>query len=99
MKIAEYDPGVRSDCMVLKALSADEQTRLEAEIREKAWRDEMDRLDGAKAQGISIGREQGIQERDQQIVKNMYEDGLTPEIIAKYLRLDISNVKRYLNLQ
>ena len=68
MQIAEHDPGVRSACMVLKDLSADEEMRLQAEMREKAWRDEMDRLDGAREKGreegreqcIGIGREQGI---------------------------------------
>ncbi len=56
MQIAEHDPGVRSACMVLKDLSADEEMRLQAEMREKAWRDEMDRLDGAREQGIGIGK-------------------------------------------
>ena len=91
MQVAEHDAGVRSACMVLKDLSADEQTRLAAEMREKAWRDEMDRLDGAKATGRT--------ERDQEHVKNMYEDGLAPDQIAKYLRLDLSDVKRILNIQ
>ena len=44
--------GLRSACMVFKELSADEKTRLEAEQREKGWRDEMDRLYGAKEEGI-----------------------------------------------
>ncbi len=91
MQVAEHDAGVRSACMALKDLSADEQTRLAAEMREKAWRDEMDRLDGAKAKGRT--------ERDQEHVKNMYEDGLAPDQIAKYLRLDLSNVKGILNIQ
>ena len=56
MQIAEHDPGVRSACMVLKDLSADEEMRLQAEMREKAWRDEMDRLDGAREKGIDIGK-------------------------------------------
>ena len=91
MQLAEHDAGVRSACMVLKDLSADEQTRLEAEAREKAWRDEMDRLDGAIAKGRK--------ERDCENVRNMHEDGLTPEQIAKYLRLDIDSVKGILNIQ
>ena len=71
MQIAEHDPGVRSACMVLKDLSADEEMRLQAEMREKAWRDEMDRLDGAREQGIGIGREQGIDIGKKSVAKNL----------------------------
>ncbi|MBR3663408.1 MAG: hypothetical protein IKN64_01990 [Desulfovibrio sp.] len=87
MQVAEHDAGVRSACMVLKDLSADEQTRLAAEMREKAWRDEMDRLDGV------------IAKTNSEHVKNMYEDGLAPDQIAKYLRLNLSDVKGILNIQ
>ena len=93
MQFAEQNANVRTECMVLKDPSIDEQTRLEAERREKAWRDEMDRLDGAKNAGI--GREQ----RDQENVTNMYADGLSPEQIARYLRINLSTVTKILNLQ
>lgn len=92
MQLAEHDAGVRSACMLLKELSADERTRLEAEMREKAWRDEMDRYDTALAEGIEKGREQ---ERGEN-VRNMHEDGLSPEQIAKHLRLDLGAVDEIL---
>lgn len=95
MQAATQNTNVQAACMVLKDLSADEKTRLEAEMREKAWRDEMDRLDGATEKGIGIGREQ----RDREHVKNMYADGLTPEQIARYLRMDVRTVTKILSLQ
>ncbi|MCR4667353.1 MAG: hypothetical protein K5657_08700 [Desulfovibrio sp.] len=45
------DTGEDETHLVLKNPSADEQIRLKALNREKAWRDEMDRLDGAKGKG------------------------------------------------
>ena len=62
MQLAEQNAEVRSACMVLKELSADKRTRLEAEQREKAWRDEMDRIDSAREEGIQIGKEIGEKE-------------------------------------
>ena len=60
MQYAAQDAGVKEACDILKHLSADERMRLDAENRMKAWRDEMDRLDGAREEGIGIGRKQGI---------------------------------------
>ena len=48
MEYAAQNSGVNDACIVLKALSADEQMRLEAENRQKAWRDEEDRLEGVR---------------------------------------------------
>ena len=78
-----------------KELSADERTRLEAEMREKAWRDEMDRYDTALAEGI----EKGIEKRDSDHVKSMNEDGFKPEQIAKHLRLHLGSVKKILSIK
>ncbi len=65
--------------MVLKELSADKRTRLEAEQREKAWRDEMYRIDGARKEGIQIGKEIGkergekecTRKKERIVLKNM----------------------------
>ena len=101
MQAAEQNASVRAACMVLKDLSADEKPRLEAEMREKAWRDEMDRLDGATEKGIGIGREQGIgigrEQRDQEHVKSMHANGFSSEQIAQYLCLDLNFVTKVLS--
>ena len=89
MQAAEHNENVRAACMVLKDLSADEQTRLEAERREKAWRDEMDRLDGAKDAGIGIGIDIGTKNVARNLLRmNLPLDqicqatGLTPEELS-----------------
>ena len=101
MQAAEQNANVRAACMVLKDLSGDEKIRLEAEMREKAWRDEMDRLDGATEKGIGIGREQGIgigrEQRDQEHVKSMHANGFSSEQIAQYLCLDLNFVTKVLS--
>ena len=79
MQLAEHDPGVRSACMVLKDLSADEETRLQAEMREKAWRDEMDRLEGA----IGLGREQGIGLGKKEVARNLLRMNLPLDQISE----------------
>ena len=91
MQVAEHDSGVHSACMVLKELSADEKTRLQAEMREKAWRDEVDRLEGAmekgvrigKEQGIGIGREQGIGIGKKDVARNLLRMNLPLDQISK----------------
>ena len=110
MLLAEQNVGLRSACMVLKELSADEKTRLEAEQREKAWRDEMDRLYGAKEEGIKIGKEIGKEEGIQiatdmvtqqmnlMYLNNMYKNGLPFEEMTKYSGLDVETIKKILNL-
>ena len=99
MHLAEQNANVRDACIELKKLSADEKAHLEAEMLEKAWRDEMDRLDGAIEKGIGIGRKQGRDQMKQENVTNMYADGLPPEQIARYLRMDVNAVTKILSLQ
>ena len=108
--IDERNMELRSAYMVFKELSADEKTRLEAEQREKAWRDEMDRLYGAKEEGIKIGKEIGKEEGIQiatdmvtqqmnlMYLNNMYKNGLPFEEMTKYSGLDVETIKKILNL-
>ena len=105
MQLAEQNAGVRSACIVRKELSADKRTRLEAEQREKAWRDEMDRIDGAREEGIQIGKEigqeigekEGSRKKEWIVLKNMRKDGCSLEKMAEYIELDIETVKKLLN--
>lgn len=86
---------MRDACVVLKELSADDQARLEAQMRKKAWRDEMDRLDGA----IEKGRQEGRNQRDIENVKNMYSKGLSITQIADYLDMNVNAVEKILSIQ
>ena len=97
MQLAEQNAEVRSACMVLKELSADKRTRLEAEQREKAWRDEMDRIDGAREEGIQIGEKEGARKKEWIVLKNMQKDGCSLEKMAKYIEVDIETVNMLLS--
>ena len=61
-------------------LSADERTRMLAEARENARRDEASRIDGAREEGIHIGEERG---RDE-ILAQLKSGKSVQEIIREY---------------
>ena len=93
MQLAEHDAGVRSACMVLKDLSADEQTRLAAEMREKAWRDEMDRLEGAVKKGIGIGE---LNNRKKTAIV-LLEAGTPEDVIRKATGFTVAEIRNFRN--
>ena len=47
---------------ILKEVSADEQLRTRIRFQEKAERDRLARLNSALAEGIELGRQQGLEE-------------------------------------
>jgi len=57
--LAAKNPVMKKAVGVLKKLSSDERARLLYESREKARRDEISRLHGARAEGEAIGRAEG----------------------------------------
>lgn len=99
MSLAEMDPGVHDACSIRKELSADDAARLEAQMREKAWRDEMDRLDGAIAKGRKEGIEEGRNQKETEIITNMFSKGVPITQIADLLNLEVSSVKKILQIQ
>ena len=62
MEYAAQDAGVKEACAILENLSANDQIRREAEARIKAWRDEQDRLEGAREEGLKEGMKEGMKE-------------------------------------
>jgi flagellar biosynthesis/type III secretory pathway protein FliH len=69
---------------VLMELSADERTRMLAEAREKARRDEVSRLNRAKREGREEGEKRGVQIGEMKIIE-LLKSGKTPEdIIREY---------------
>ncbi len=97
MQLAEHDVGVRSACMVLKDLSADEQTRREAEAREKAWRDEMDRLDGAREEGFEQGIGIGELKNRKQTAAILLDAGTPEDVIFKATGFTIDDIMKFRN--
>ena len=93
--------GANDACVVLKALSADEKMRMEAEDRLKAWRDEMDRLDGARNEGREEGRQEGREEGigigEDRNARNtallMLQGGEPLEKICRYTGLNEAEIK------
>ncbi|MCD7776914.1 MAG: hypothetical protein LUH47_00110 [Clostridiales bacterium] len=51
------------------------------------------RMEGVE-EGIEKGLEKGIESHENEMIKNMSEDGLSDEIIAKYMRIPVNKVKK-----
>ena len=73
--LATKSPELKKAVGVLKELSADERTRMIAEDREKARRDEASRLDGARKEG-------------EQKILDLLRSGKTPEEILREYSAD-----------
>ena len=78
--LATKSPELRKAVGVLKELSADERTRMIAEDREKARRDEVSRLNRARREGREEGREEGHKD----ILKLLKSGKSAEEIIREY---------------
>ena len=87
---------------VLKKLSSDERARLLYESREKARRDEMSRLYGARAEGEAIGRAEGKAEgkaegraeEKKEMAKQMLMRGMDISIICELTGLSEGEVQK-----
>ena len=92
--IATKSPELTKAYAVLKHLSADEQTRLEYEYREKARLDAIGRLAYATDLGLEKGRTEGRAEGKAEMAKHLLENGVPPEIIAKSSGLSIEEISK-----
>ena len=84
--LATKSPELKKAVGVLKELSADERTRMLAEEREKAWRDEVSRLDGARKEGREEGLEEGEkigEDRGRGEIIDLLKSGKSPEEILR----------------
>jgi predicted transposase/invertase (TIGR01784 family) len=88
--IAAANPEIRKAVDNLYELSADEKVRAEYEQRQKAWRDRMSAIEGAKEDGIQKGRIEGREDVARKLKKmglsvSQIADGtgLLPEVIEK----------------
>ena len=60
MAQAHYaNPAIQKAFTILKTLSADEETRLRVEVRERALKDAISELAAAKDEGRAVGRQEG----------------------------------------
>ena len=74
-------PEVKDTIVILRELSADEQLRRLAEMREKRLHDEASNLNGARREGIQIGKT----ERDNELIQKWKLKGYTDEQIKELL--------------
>jgi predicted transposase/invertase (TIGR01784 family) len=59
--LEQRNPEIRKAVGVLMELSADERMRMLYEAREKARRDEVSRMSGARREGLAEGLEKGLE--------------------------------------
>jgi predicted transposase/invertase (TIGR01784 family) len=91
MTLTKKNPRIGKAVVILKKLSEDERTRMLAEDREKAWKDQQGRLDFALQQGFEQGREKGreeglrkgVTETKIEMAKKALSEGLSVELIQR----------------
>jgi predicted transposase/invertase (TIGR01784 family) len=92
--VAEKSPQVGKAVAVLMELSADEQTRLLEESREKARRDWAARMRGAREEGISQGISQGAYQRAIEDATRFKRLGVSVDTIVQGTGLSPDEVTR-----
>lgn len=100
-KMVEEKEDIKEAMEKLEELSNDEHLRWLAELREKAIRDEKDRLKGATLRGMEkgiqegekAGQERGRKQRELEIAKNMLKEGLDLQLISKVTGLTIQEIQ------
>lgn len=78
-------PAVEKAVQAIYTMSADERTKEEIRMREKAMHDQTSMLAAAKREGRAEGIAEGIAEERISIAEKMRADGVSEEIIKKYL--------------
>ena len=74
---------------VLMELSEDDKVKLRYEAREKAERDERDRMKGSLARGRAEGRAEGMVA----VAKKMLEENMSAEVISRFTGLSIAEIE------
>lgn len=88
--MAEKDEYIKEAYEDLKKLSLDEQKRLEYEVRQKAIRDYNSQMKSAERRGEKRGKQLALKE----LVRKKIEAGKSPEEIAEFMELDLSEIEK-----
>ena len=88
--LAAQAPELKDIIFTLRELSQDDKARLHAEAREAWLGDQLAREEYALAQGIEQGIEQGIYAA----AKKMRQSGMSAQMVADMMELDIAVVER-----
>ena len=84
----------------LQKLSADEQKRLEYELREKAVRDHIAYMDSARREGLAIGEKLG-EKKGIQFAKKVFQlhvQGIPDEEIAAQCNTSVTKIREILDI-
>jgi predicted transposase/invertase (TIGR01784 family) len=83
MQVQYQHPAIHKAFRRLAQISADEETRRRAEIRENALKNEASMLSAAKAEGRAEGRTEGIEVKTREVAKKALQEGLPIDLIIK----------------
>ncbi|WP_139490585.1 Rpn family recombination-promoting nuclease/putative transposase [Brevibacillus dissolubilis] len=99
--VAMDEPAIRKAVDVLKFLSQDKETRRLFEMREKALKDEVSMIHGAKEEGEAKGRaegiSQGIAQSKAKIAKNLISLGMDDHLIVQATGLTPAEIDQLKN--
>ncbi len=90
--MAKTDEYIEEAYRELERLSADEQTKLEYEARERAIRDFNSQMNSALRRGMRKGIEQGIEQGKKSLIQTMLKNGTSPELISHQTGIDLSEI-------
>ncbi len=91
------DSKIAKATKVLQLLSSDPETVRLSELREKAIWDEVSRLNGARAEGLQQGLQQGMLQKQVSIARRMLSKGMEPTDIAEMTGLSLDEVRKLPN--
>jgi predicted transposase/invertase (TIGR01784 family) len=91
---SEGNAAINEAYLKLQVLSRDEAARMRAESRLKAQRDEWSRMDGAKRDGIQLGRSEGIELGQAKFIRNMINNGVDIKTISTMSGVSESEIER-----
>jgi predicted transposase/invertase (TIGR01784 family) len=86
-ELSQYEPLFTEVKEAMADLSANQKSRLMADMREKAMRDQAQREDDAHAKGVAVGEAKGKAEEQRLIAQNMLADGLPRATVCRYINI------------
>nr|WP_276531877.1 Rpn family recombination-promoting nuclease/putative transposase [Brevibacillus invocatus] len=89
-ELAMSEPTIRKAINVLEFLSQDKEARKLYEMREMALKDELNMIEGAKAEG----RTEGERQKALEIAREMLAEGDSPERVAKLTKLPLEGIEK-----
>ena len=93
-KAMEENKEIKKAQEELEYLTGDEEERRLAFLREKAIRDEISNINGARKEGIKKGIEQGEKRKQLELAKNMKEEKIPIEQIEKITGLSLEEIEK-----